>query len=93
VEPHRTRAGWEDLEASLAHMRLPIAHRKHARSTNLIERSFLEERRRSRIIPRFSDERSGLKLVYATLVRASQRQQRIRITDAERARLHRLRRE
>ena len=81
----------EDLEASLAHLRLPVAHRKYVRTTNLIERSFLEERRRTKIIPRFFDERSCLKLVYATLVRASQRWQRIRVTDAERVHLLRLR--
>jgi transposase-like protein len=81
----------EDLDASLAHLRLPVAHRKYVRTTNLIERSFLEERRRTKVIPRFFDERSCLKLVYATLVRASQRWQRIRITDAERALLVRLR--
>jgi len=81
----------DDLEASLAHLRLPVAHRKYVRTTNLIERSFLEERRRTKIIPRFFDERSCLKLVYATLVRASQRWQRIRVTDAERALLVRLR--
>jgi hypothetical protein len=46
---------------------------------------------REEIIPRFFDELSRLKLVYATLVRASQRWQRIRITDAERALLTRLR--
>src|SRR5579884_3336447 len=80
----------DDLEASLAHLRVP-AHRKSVRTTNLIERSFLEERRRTKIIPRFFDERSCLKLVYATLVRASQRWQRIRVTDAERAQLLRLR--
>ncbi len=51
----------------------------------------MEERRRTKVIPRFFDERSCLKLVYATLVRASQRWQRIRITDAERAHLQRLR--
>jgi putative transposase len=81
----------DDLEASLAHLRLPVAHRKYVRTTNLIERSFLEERRRTKIIPRFFDERSCLKLVYATLVRASQRWQRIRIADADRAQLTRLR--
>jgi putative transposase len=80
-----------DLEASLAHLRLPVAHRKYVRTTNLIERSFLEERRRTKIIPRFFDERSCLKLVYATLVRASQRWQQIHFTDAERTELHRLR--
>jgi transposase-like protein len=83
----------DDLEASLAHLRLPAAHRKFVRTTNLIERSFLEERRRTKIIPRFFDERSCLKLVYATLVRASQRWQRIRITDTDRANLARLRQE
>jgi len=81
----------DDLEASLAHLRLPVAHRKYVRTTNLIERSFLEERRRTKIIPRFFDERSCLKLVYATLVRASQRWQRIRITDPDRTELIRLR--
>jgi transposase-like protein len=81
----------DDLEASLAHLRLPVAHHKYVRTTNLIERSFLEERRRTKIIPRFFDERSCLKLVYATLVRASQRWQRIRINDVERAFLARLR--
>lgn len=83
----------DDLEASLAHLRLPVGHRKYVRTTNLIERSFLEERRRTKIIPRFFDERSCLKLVYATLVRASQRWQRIRFTDAERLQMHRLRQE
>ena len=63
----------DDLEASLARLRLPVAHRKYVRTTNLTGRSFLEERRRTKIIPRFFDERSCLKLVYATLVQASQR--------------------
>lgn len=83
----------DDLEASLAHLQLPVAHHQHVRTTNLIERSFLEERRRTKIIPRFFDERSCLKLVYATLVRASQRWQRIRITEVEREQLLRLRQE
>lgn len=81
----------DDLEASLAHLRLPAAHRKYVRTTNLIERSFLEERRRTKIIPRFFDERSCLKLVYATLVRASQRWHRIRMTDMDQAQLRDLR--
>jgi len=81
----------DDLAASLAHLRLPVAHHKYVRTTNLIERSFLEERRRTKVIPRFFDERSCLKLVYATLVRASQRWQRIRINDVERAFLARVR--
>ncbi len=34
----------DDLEASLAHLRLPARHRINVRTTNLIERSFVEER-------------------------------------------------
>ncbi len=81
----------DDLEARLNHLRVPVAHRRYVRTTNLIERSFLEERRRTKIIPRFFDERSCLKLVFATLQRASQRWQRIRITELEQKQLDVLR--
>jgi transposase-like protein len=57
----------------------------------VIERSVLEEHRRTKSIPWFLDARSCLKLVYAPLVRSSQRWQRIRIIDAERTHLLRLR--
>ncbi len=83
----------DDLEARLNHLRVPVNHRKYVRTTNLIERSFLEERRRTKIIPRFFDERSCLKLVFATLQRASQRWQRIRITELEQKQLLVLRQE
>ncbi len=36
-------------------LRLPARHRIHCRTTNLIERSFEEERRRTKVIPRFTD--------------------------------------
>lgn len=36
----------DDLEAGLAHLIVPVAHRKVVRTTNLIERSFAEERRK-----------------------------------------------
>lgn len=73
----------EDLEALLAHLRLPWRHRKFVRTTNLIERSFVEERRRTKTLPRFFTEKSCLKLVHATLIRAAVRWQRIRITPLE----------
>ncbi len=44
----------DDLEAPLAIHRLPVHHRLACRTTNLIERSFEEERPRSKVIPRFS---------------------------------------
>jgi hypothetical protein len=35
----------DDLEASIAHLRLPVTHRRSIRATKLIERLFGEERR------------------------------------------------
>jgi putative transposase len=77
----------EDLEATLAHLKLPSLHQKMVRTTNLCERSFVEERRRTKVIPRFFDEQSCLKLVFATLWRASQRWRGVRFTAMERQQL------
>ena len=77
----------EDLEASLSHLKLPGLHQKMIRTTNLCERSFVEERRRSKVIPHFFDERSCLKLVFATLWRASQRWRGVRFTGMEKKQL------
>jgi transposase-like protein len=60
----------EDPDALLAHVRLPARHRISCRTTNLIERSFEEERRRTKVIPRSTDERSAMKLVFASLIAA-----------------------
>jgi transposase-like protein len=83
----------DDLEASLAHLRLPLRHRVICRTTNLIERSFEEERRRTKVIPRFSDERQAMKLVFAVLARAAQRWSRVPMSELERAQLALLRQE
>jgi transposase-like protein len=40
---------------------------KRLRTSNWLERSFLEERRRTKVIPRFFTEKSCLKLVFARL--------------------------
>jgi putative transposase len=83
----------DDLEASLAHLRVPPTHRKFVRTTNLIERAFEEQRRRTKVIPRFFDERSCLKLAFAALDRAARRWQRIHISDSEHRQLAVLRHE
>ena len=54
----------DDFEACIAHLRFPIAHRRAIRTTNLLERLFLEERRRTKIIPHAFGERAVLKLMY-----------------------------
>lgn len=40
-----------DFEACIAHLKLPVAHRRVMRTTNLLERLFGEERRRPKVIP------------------------------------------
>lgn len=60
-----------DLEECLTALRFPEGHRKRIRTTNVLERLFGEGRRRSKIVPRFMNESSGLSLMFAVLVDAS----------------------
>ena len=73
----------DDLQARLNHLKLPVEHRKKIRTTNMVERGFEEQRRRTKIIPRFFDEKSCLKLVFAALIRAAQRWRGIRMSYKE----------
>ena len=73
----------DDFEACIAHLRLPIAHRKAIRTTNLLERLFGEERRRTKAIPHAFGERAVLKLMFAALARASQSWRRLVISAFE----------
>jgi len=50
-----------DVEALIAHLRFPSEHRKRIRSTNLLERTFVEVRR-TKVIGRFPGETSALRL-------------------------------
>jgi len=91
--PSAMRSFLDDWEASVAYLRCPTVHHKRIRTTNLLERSFLEERRRTKVIPRFFTEKSCLKLAFASLWRASQRWQGVKMTEIERQQLRLLRRE
>lgn len=83
----------EDHQALLNVLKVPWRHRRTVRSSNLVERSFVEERRRSKVIPQFLTERSCLKLVFSVLVRASFRWRRIPVGEVERTRWQELRQE
>lgn len=91
--PSAMKAFSEDLEASLNHLRCPVRHRKAIRTTNLLERSFGEEKRRSKVIPRFFDEKSCLKLAFATLIRVSEKWRRLGMNSFEKGQLKKLRQE
>jgi transposase-like protein len=81
----------EDFEACIAHLQLPPDHRRTTRTTNLLERMFVEERRRLRAVLHTFGERPVLKLMYAALVRAAERWRGFTVNDFERKQLERLR--
>jgi len=81
----------DDFEACIAHLRLPIAHRRAIRTTNLLERLFGEERRRTKVIPHAFGERAVLKLMFAALTRASQSWRRVFISEFELKQIQELR--
>jgi putative transposase len=90
--PSAMRSFADDLEASLAHLKLPPVHRKAVRTTNLVERSFVEERRRTKVLPRFWTEGACTKLVHAVLWRASERWRRVTFSELERRQIEQYRR-
>ncbi|MDI6774373.1 MAG: transposase [Verrucomicrobiota bacterium] len=77
----------QDIEECLTALKLPLAHRRQTRTTNLLERLFGEGKRRSKVIPRFTSEDSGLALMFAVLIDASEGRHGLRMNDALRARL------
>jgi putative transposase len=89
--PSATKCFSDDLDACLAHLDFPSTHRKFIRTTNMLERAFAEEKRRTKVIPQHVNERGALKLVFAVLLRASERWKRVTMTDFELAQLRNLR--
>ena len=81
------------MEASLQHLKCPAKHRKAIRTTNLLERAFGEQKRRTKVIPRFFNEKSCLKLVFATLIRTSHRWRKVPMTVKEQLELTILRKQ
>jgi putative transposase len=74
----------DDFDACIAHLQLPVSHRRVTRTTNLLERLFLEERRRTKTIPHAFGERAVMKLMFAAIERASKSWKGVPITQFER---------
>ena len=89
--PSATSCFLDDFDACIAQLQLPIAHRRATRTTNMLERLFGEERRRTKVIPHAFGERAVLKLMYAALIRASETWKRIVISEFELRQLESLR--
>jgi putative transposase len=90
---HRNRqVSGRDLDALVVHLRYPTRHRRRWRSTNLLERSLGEVKRRTKVIGRFPGQTSCLTLVWAVLdLYITNAPNGIRFTELERQHLKRLR--
>jgi putative transposase len=81
--PSAVRCFSDDFEACIAHLRMPVSHRRSIRTTNLLERLFVEERRRLKIVPNGFGEKPVLKLMFASLIRAAESWRGLRFTEFE----------
>ena len=63
---------------------MPVTHRRAIRTTNLLERLFVEERRRLKIIPNAFGEKPVLKLMFGAMIRAAERWRAVKFTEFER---------
>lgn len=80
-----------DLEACLAHLEFPAGHRRYIRTTNLIERAFVEQKRRTKVIPAHINEKGAMKLIYGSLIRAARDWQKVSMDPLELTQLKHLR--
>jgi putative transposase len=58
----------ENIEETLSYYRLPLAHHKHMKSTNMLERLNQEIKRRTHVVRIFPNPDSCLRLVRALAV-------------------------
>lgn len=82
-----------DLPALITHLRFPSQHRKRIRTTNLLERTFVEVRRRTKVIGRLPGETSALSLIWAVLELTSRGWRGVKMNPKTVAEIERLRRE
>src|SRR5436190_10196133 len=82
----------DDLDALVVHLRYPPRHRRRWRSTNLLERSLGEVKRRTKVMGRFPGEDRRLTLVWAVLdLYISHATNGIKVTELERQHLKSIR--
>jgi putative transposase len=90
--PEACRCLLDDAEASLNHLEVPQRHQQYVRTSNLAERAFVEERRRTKVIPHLHDERSLVQLVFAVLIRVSDKWNKKSFSALEQQQIRSLRR-
>ncbi len=90
--PEACRCVLDDADASLNHLEVPPRHQQYIRTSNLAERAFVEERRRTKVIPHLFEERSLVQLVFAVLIRVSDRWNKKCFSEVEQHQIRMLRR-
>lgn len=79
----------DDLPALTVHLRYPLHLRRRLRSTNLLERSLEEVRRRTKVIGRFPGETSCLTMSWAVLDLFISASRGLGLTELDRQRMRR----
>jgi transposase-like protein len=69
----------EELEACLQVLKLPKEHHRRLRTSNCLERTFGEKKRRTKVIPHFFTEKAAIKLVFATMLAVTAKWRGIRM--------------
>jgi putative transposase len=69
----------ETLEDCLQVLKLPREHHKRLRTANLLERTFGENKRRTKVIPHFFTEKAAVKLTYAVLLAVASKWRGVRM--------------
>ncbi|MBW2302066.1 MAG: transposase [Deltaproteobacteria bacterium] len=67
VYPALVKCLEKDLEACIAYMNHPPNKWKHIRTTNIIERSFKEVKRRVKVMEQFPTEESCIRILFTLL--------------------------
>jgi transposase-like protein len=69
----------DELKACLQVLKLPKVHHRRLRTSNRLERTFGEKKRRTKVIPHFFTEKAAIKLVYATMLATTAKWRGIRM--------------
>lgn len=78
--PSAIKCFQEDLDCCIAFLEFPKGHHQFIRTTNLLERTFEEQKRRTKVIPRFFNEKSCMKLVFGTMIRVSEKWRKVKMS-------------
>jgi transposase-like protein len=89
--PELCRCLLEDAEASLNHLAVPKGHQQYVRTSNPVERAFVEGRRRTKVIPHLWTQGRLVQLVFGVLIRVSDRWGKKCFSDIEQQQIRSLR--